>query len=164
MPRSSIVHLLSIFICCAASLSLLPGPNHQLSNITTDPLAAPGICTPFRLLYVRPQWRDCAAAIDAFSSSRVIGNFHAKGEFDEWQLPVQEVRETCLVYIEMTQSSLGEASSWYEIKTRARKLNDECRKQAMFGDVSGGVVRIGEHGWIRISLQRSMMGGEVKGE
>ena len=64
----------------------------------------------------------------------------------------------------MTQSSLGESSSWYEIKTAARKLNNDCRKKAVLGDVSGGVVRIGEHGWIRISLQRSMMGAEVKGE
>ena len=163
MPRNSIIHLLSVFICCVTSLSLLPGPYHQLSNIT-NPLATPGSCTPFRLLYVRPQWRDCAVAIDSFPSSRVPGNFHAKGEFDEWQLPVQEDYETCRVYIEMTQSSLGESSSWYEIKTTARKLNDECRKKAVLGDVSGGVVRIGEHGWIRISLQRSMMGAEVKGE
>ena len=165
MPRSSIVHLLlSIFICCVTSLSLVPEPYHQLSNVT-NPLAAPGICTPFRLLYVRPKWRDCAVAIDAESSSRVSGNFHAKGEFDKWQLPVQDEHGTCLVYIEITQSALGEHSSWFEIKTAARKLNDECRKKAvMGGDVSGGVVRVGEHGWIRISLQRSMMGGEVKGE
>ena len=164
MFRSSIFHLLSVFISCVASLSLLPGPNHQLSNITTNPLDAPAICTPFRLLYVRPQWSDCATAIEPFSSSRVSGNFHAKGDFDDWQLPVQQVYGTCLVYVEITQSALGEASSWYEIKTAAQKLNDECRKKAIMGEVSGGVVRVGEHGWIRISLQRSLMGGEVKGE
>ena len=65
--------------------------------------------------------------------------------------------------MEITQSALGEAGSWYEIKTAAQKLNDECRKKAIMGEVSGGVVRVGEHGWIRISLQRSLMGGEVKG-
>ena len=62
------------------------------------------------------------------------------------------------------QSALGEASSWYEIKTAASKLNDECRKKGVVDDISGGVVRIGEHKWIRISLQRSLMGGEVEGE
>ena len=30
------------------------------------------------------------------------------------------------------------------------------------GDVSGGVVQIGEHRWIKISLARSLMGGEVE--
>ena len=163
MPRSGIVHLLSIFICCVASLSLPQGPYHQLSNIT-DPVAAPGICAPFKLFYVRPKWRDCAVVIDSLSDSRVPGNFHAKGEFDDWQLPVQDVYGTCLVFIEIMQSSLGEASSWFEIKTAARRLNDECRKSSILGDVSGGVVRIGEHKWIRVSLQRSLMVGEVEGE
>ena len=163
MPRSGIVHVLSIFICCVASLSLPPAPYQQLSNIT-NPVAAPGICAPFKLFYVRPKWRDCSVIIDSLSDSRVPGNFHARGDFDDWQLPVQDVYETCLVFIEMTQTSLGEASSWFEIKTVARRLNDECRKSSVFGDVSGGVVRIGEHKWIRVSLQRSLMGGEVEGE
>ena len=156
MPRSSIAHLLSIFICCVASLSLLPGPDHQLSNITTSPLAAPGICTPFKLLYTRPKWRDCATAIESLSDSRDVGNFHKGGEFDDWQLPVTDIYNTCLVYMEITQSSLGETSSWYEIKTAATKLNDDCRKKMILADISGGVVRIGEHGWIRISLQTNL--------
>ena len=165
MPRSSLVHLLSIFIRFVASLSLVPGPNQQLSNVT-DPLAAAaaaaGICTPFRLFMVRPQWSDCAAAIDFLSGSRVLGNFHAKGAFDDWQLPVRDVQGTCAVLIEITQPALGEQSSWYEIKGAAIKLNDECRKKAVMGDVSGGVVQIGEHRWIKISLARSLMGGEVE--
>ena len=164
MPRSSSIHLLSIFVCCVASLSLLPGPDHQLSNITTSPLAAPGICTSFKLFYTRPKWRDCDTAIDSLSSSRDVCNFHQGGEVDDWQLPVSDIYETCYVYTEITQSSLGETSSWYEIKTAARKLNDDCRKKKILGDITGGVVRIGEHGWIRISIRTNVSGGKVKGE
>ena len=163
MPRSSITHLLSLFVGCVASLSVLPGPYHQLPNIT-NPLAAPGTCTPFKLFYVRPQWRDCDTVIDSLSSSRTTGNFHARGAFDDWQLPVQDEYKTCIIFTQITQASLGETSSWYEIRTAARKLNDDCRKKAVLGDVTGGVVKIGEHGWIRITLQRSLMGGETKGE
>ena len=154
MPRTITVFLLSSFIHYVAS-SALPGASLQTVN-TTESLAGLGTCTGFKLFRPRPLYGDCSEAINRLSDSSLHGNFHARGDFDDFQLPLAEEVETCIVKVETRQSSLGESSSWHEIKTAAKNLKDQCRVKQIF-DVTGGVVRVGQHQWIQISLARTLM-------
>ena len=73
---------------------------------------------------------------------------------DEWRLPFTRTVGSCVVSLRILPYSLVEASSWAALKAAARKLNDECRVGATWGDITGGVTLAGQHKWIQISLVR----------
>ena len=148
--------LLRVFVDYVASSSL-----PEMVRLTSNTTTVRATCTGFQILQLRPLYRDCSRAVDFLPSNRLPGNFHTAGEMDEWQLPVTETVRTCEVSVRITPYGTVEASSWGDLKAAARRVTDECRVKAAFGDVTGGTVSVGRHGRIQIWVKRRNGGGEM---
>lgn len=81
---------------------------------------------------------------------------------DDWQLPVTETVDTCELSVQLNPYSLPEHSSWRTLKLAAGRLGDDCKDQAVWGDITGGTITSGPHDRIVIEMVRSK-GAEAVG-
>ena len=137
----------------------LPTPSNQSMESPSETSDRECFTVPFAII---PHYKDCIIAYNRLPHSGIRGSFHQTGEEDLYRLPVSRWYRTCMINVSLLKDDQQDESSWVEIAFMAEILNDLCidRKN------TGGYLRMGENGRIRITLlgvnlQNGTAGGQV---
>ena len=138
----------------------LPTPlNQSMESLSVMPSDRDCVRIHFDII---PHYKDCIKAYNKLPHSSIRGSFHQTGEEDLYKLPVSTWHRTCMVNVSLLQDNQQDVASWVEIAFMAEILNDLC----INGKNTGGYLRMGENGRIKITLlglnlQNGTAGGQV---
>ena len=142
----------------------LPTPLNQ-SMESLSKLTSEWECVLIHLDII-PRYKDCIKAYNQLPNrlpySSIRGSFHQIGEEDLYKLPVSRWHRTCLINVSLFRDNQQDVASWVEIVFMAEQLNDLCIQ----GTNTGGYLRMGENGRIKITLlgvnlQNGTAGGQI---
>ena len=97
--------------------------------------------------------RDCLQAIELLPDVMTPGYFHYGGPPDGFELPAMEHHGTCMIILSLDDGQ-PDLSSWSMISHVASQLIEICSIGLFPRGYTGGWMKLGERGAIRISVEK----------
>ena len=151
--------LLSHLLFLAPTFAVVATGSSHTSAMTTSStnysLSAQVTC--YDSLYDRRRARKdhCIRAINLLPESVTPSIFHTGGLDDSYLLPRTIQYESCRVIISLENSP--DLSSWHRISYAAAQVVFSCTRTYAFLPRTGGYTYVGDHGEIKISVERDPM-------